>query len=415
MIEMIKNLIIVFLSCSALFLLSQVEIFSRVSTYLLDDTVQTVKEVDLLFEEQLGGVLPLAVVALDDMGQRGLQYEEGIEDFFSLSSQILKEALGNLTTVEEISFQEFQQLLTTAPSLYFQWGKEIPLVLLESYLSDGQLGEREGTVSGILLSPWKEGMALIYQSKDRYYACPVVALEEGRLEAVIDHLGGEALAYAFSLEGYELVEPLTLVSPVPLSKMVYRGSTAISSDLSGLLEILGFQSSANAQYSSSDGLVVRGSTDSLRLSDEGQITYQGEEQTRYFLPKEGTSITLFEQVEGARRFASQILQDLETIPQLQFYGIQQEGEGLWIQFSATLDGVPLAFGDSLVAAEFLLVEEAIQEFSLWYRHYLPLEIETPILPIRQAQDIMETFVLDGLLLVYQDSGRETVSATWVSP
>ncbi len=412
---MLKNFVIVFLTCSAVFLLSQVEIFSRVSTYLLEDTVATVQEVDLQFEEQLGGVMPLAIVALDETGQRGLQYSEEIEVLFSLSSQVLKEALGNLSTVEEIPFETFGTALSTSPSLYFQWQEKLPLILLENYLSDGQIGSYEGDVSGILLSPWEEGMALFYQSGEKYYACSVVTLEEGRLESVIENMEGEAIDFAFQLEGYEGLHPCTLVSPQPLSKAVFRGVNAFSTDLEGLLAALGFQMSPNTQYSSSDGLVVRGNTDSIRLSDEGQINYQGEEQTRYFLPKEGESITLFQQVEGARAFASQVLQGLETVPVLHFYEMTQEEEALRVQFSATLEGVPLAFGDSMVAAEFLLVEEAIQEFSLWYRHYIPLDVQHPILPPLQAQEILQSFSLDRLLLVYQDSGREMVTATWASP
>lgn len=418
--ETIKNIAILCLSLLAAYLISRVEIFSRVSTYLLEEAVPTVLEEELSLEAQLAGIMPFAMVAVGQesgqLVQVGLQYEPELQAMFGTASQVLKEALGNLSQVEEIGAEAYFSLLTDSPSLYFQWKWEIPFFLLESYLSGGQNDTGDRMISGILLSAWEEGVAVAYESGQRYYVGQVSTVELSRLETLLETMVGEPIFFAFQQEeDYSKLAPLTLLYQHLIEKRSYRGAVVFETALSAVLESLGFQLSANAQYSATDGLVVRGGGDSLRLSDTGQITYLREEQPRYLLGKEGQEISLYEQIEGARRFAMGILEGLDTPPQLHFYQVTEvEGQQL-IQFTASLEGVPLAMGDSMVWAEFLVAGEVIESFTLWYRNYTPQEGRLPLLPVAQAQEILSLYSLEKLLLVYQDSGREWVTPTWVAP
>lgn len=415
--ESLKNLAILALSLSAFYLLSQVEIFSRVSSFLLVEDSYTLEQVDWQGGEQLTAVLPQAIVALREENgvplQIGLQYEEGRNELFSLTSQILKEALGNLSQVEEISQEDFCTALATAPSLFYQWQEAMPLSLLELYLTDGTTADTQGIVKNLLLSPWEDTMALCYQEDNRYFLCTIDALEVGRLESVLEHIYGSPQQFAFQVEGLSTLAPLTLMTASPMSKWMYQASTPFDTDLDTLLEKLGFLNSTH--YSANDGLVIRGNTDSLRLSSEGQINYQVEETSRYILPKESLEITLLEQIEGCRLFAQQILQGLDTVPELHISYLSIEDAVIHIEFSASLQGIPLAYGDSMTAGVFTIYGEEIRSFSLWYRNYQPSDGMTPLLPVPQALSILETHHSNNLLLVYQDTGRDWVTATWVTP
>lgn len=415
--ETLKNIAILCLSISACLLMSQMEIFSRVSSLLLEEEVYSLEEVDWQGEEQLSALSPHAMVAVrqQEQGteQLGLQYQEGISELFAYSSQILKEAMGNFSQVEEITQEEFCSALSTAPSLYYQWLQPVPLYLLELYLSNGSTAENTSYVQVILLSPWKDSMALFYQEQNRFYVAPVDAIEEQRLESVLEHFFGSPKEFAFQQEELSNLHPLTILEQGSLEKTMYQTSSLSDMGFDSLLDTLGFPS--NSKYSVSDGTVFRGSSDSLRLSQEGQITYQGEEGSRYNLPKESLHITLLEQIEGCRRFALQVLEHLNSPLELQVSHISLDAEAVYLEFSATLEGVPLAFGDSLVAGSFSLYQEEIRSFSLWHRNYQPSEGKTPLLPAAQASSILPHYGSQELLLVYQDSGSDWVSATWVSP
>ncbi len=415
--ETLKNLAILSLSLSAFYLLSQVEIFSRVSSFLLVEDSYTLEEVDWQGGEQLTAVLPQAIVALREENgvseQIGLQYAEGRRELFSLTSQILKEALGNLSQVEEITQEDFCNSLATAPSLFFQWQEEMPLSLLELYLTDGTSASTKGIVQNLLLSPWEDTMALCYQEGNRYFLCTIDAIEVSRLESVLEHFDGSPQQFAFQVEGLSTLAPLTLMTTAPMATWMYQGSTPFETDLEPLLENLGLVNSTH--YWANDGLVIRNNTDSLRLSSEGQINYQVEETSRFILPKDSLEITLLEQIEGCRLFAQQILQGLATVPELHISHLSIEDAVIHLEFSSSLQGIPIAYGDSMTAGVFTIYGEEIRSFSLWYRNYHLSDGMTPLLPVPQALSILETHHSDTLCLVYQDTGRDWVTATWVTP
>lgn len=416
--ELCKNMAILFLSCSAVYLVSRVEAFTKFTHYLGEEDSITVQEVYSAVEEPVGVVLPSVMVALggegDSLTQVGVQ---STEEVFLMTSQILKECLGNLATVEEVGLEEYMAALAQAPSLYYQWTGEIPLGMLSQWLSEEDSLEQTGQAKGILLTGDVDGMALYYQSGEGFFRCGLSALEVSRLESVVAQVEGEGVAFAFQQEAWSSLYPLTLLWETERMPVVFSAATPYDEGHNPLLDLLGFQAASSSQYSIQDGVAIRSGTDSLRLTYDGMVSYQSEEQSRFLLSHSQEEITLLEQVEGCWQYGLQIYQTLVTVPELSFYGVSEEEEGRVISFSASLSGIPLSYGNDVVAMEFTVVEDEIKSFSIYYRNYLATETYQPVLPLAQALQIMASHDLEGreLVLAYPDQGGESLTATWVTP
>lgn len=410
--ELCKNIAILFLSCSAVYLASRVEAFTKFNHYLWEEDSLTVAEFSSVEQGQIGGVLPSGIVALKEGQQLGALDLEGT---FAPASQVLWEAMGNLEQPRAISEETYCQALEEFSGLYFQWRGDIPLALLAEWVSGGTMLELEGSARGIFLGITGEGVSFYYEEEDGFYQSKAVALTESRLLSVVDQVVGEEKYFAFQKEGLENLWPMTLISYEELRPVVYTATTPYDEGQQALLEVLGFQSTTNTQYTTHDGIVIRSGTDSVRLTYGGLVSYQGEEERRYVLSQQGEEITLLEQVEGCRLFMAEILQTLDTVPELHISSVTEEEEGLMIGFSASLSGIPLSYGGGTRVAEFLVEGDVITQFSLYYRNYFPTESHTPVLPLAQAVAIITGLDApdSSLMLVYQDQGREQVSATWV--
>lgn len=410
--ELCKSIAIVFLSCSAVFLASRVEALTRFTQYLLEEDPLTQVEDVALVVDSASALSPWVIVAVEDGGVARASFQS--QGVFEQCAQILKETLGNVEEGRSCSLTEYTRALTSGQSLFFQWMGEIPWVLLGQWSGGFEDISLEHQVESLFLSREGDYLALYYQGGEGYYVCPVVTLDPSRLDAVVAQVEGSPVTFAFEEE--EDLSPFTLLWGEELRPVVYTASTAYDEGHKALLEVLGFQASNNAQYSTHEGVAIRSGSDTLRLSYEGLVSYQSEGQSRYTLSHTGMEISLLEQVEGCLHFATRMLQTLETMPELSLTLVEEVGVGLHIGFSAGLDGVPLSYGQGTTVVEFWVEGSEIVEFSLHYRHYRGTEQVSPLLPIGQAKGIGESLGLElgGMFLSYFDQGEDVVIATWVA-
>lgn len=421
-VEGLKNILMVALIGSALYLTTQVEAFTSFSSYIQESSLN----VDTAYtqsSELVEGVLPVGmmVTLLEEEGtveQLGVQYQvEQGEIFFDSTFQLLKEALGNLGEAEKITQEEFLHTVTSPPSLFFELFGSIPLELLEKWLNSGSVQGNDGSAERLALALWEGELSFLYQEGDSFYACPVAVLEQSRLETVISQVAGEELLFAGQEEALSGLYPLVLLGGEPKETFSYVVSPAFEreGELDAFLALLDVQHSSHSQYTTDEAVVVRSGTDSLRFSKDGLILYQGEGNLRYTLPRSGASISLQQQVEGAQKFAYDLLQGLETVPELSLYSVEEREEGQVISFSYSFDGVPLVWNHEKVGAVFHLEGEAIRSFSLQYRHYVGSELAVPTLPLEQVQAVLLGAGVENgdVFFAYQDTGSDLVSAGWV--
>ena len=162
--------------------------------------------------------------------------------------------------------------------------------------------------------------------------------------------------------------------------------------------------------------VARIGGDNLRLSGDGVLEYHAEEGSSLFsAAAQPEEASLFQVVEACRKLASATVGAGAGQARVYFSGVREGQEGLEVEFEYCLNGVPVRLEEG-AAAWFQVENGRITRFVLRYRSYTESGETTAVLPVPQAAAAMEALGLEGeeLMLVYSDSGGETVSASWAA-
>ena len=158
-IERLKSALIVLLSCSAVFLLVRTQA-AIVSSEDSGTAYQAEAEGSSSTESPGATARPLRMAAAIQRGSEvvryGVQYDqEGTDSLYQQSYSLLVEALSSASQPRAVGETEFQQALSTAPGLYFDWQGEIPVAVLNGWLSvDSQT--LTGTVRRMVLTAVEE-------------------------------------------------------------------------------------------------------------------------------------------------------------------------------------------------------------------------------------------------------------------
>ena len=134
-IERLKSALIVLLSCSAVFLLVRTQA-AIVSSEDSGTAYQAEAEGSSSTESPGATARPLRMAAAIQRGSEvvryGVQYDqESTDSLYQQSYSLLVEALSSASQPRAVGETEFQQALSTAPGLYFDWQGEIPVAVFD--------------------------------------------------------------------------------------------------------------------------------------------------------------------------------------------------------------------------------------------------------------------------------------------
>ena len=423
-VELAKDVLIVALVCSALFLASRIQLLGELGgageTSLQTEPVQTPEGA------RVDTARPLRMVAnLSGAGvplRYGVQYDTTQSDLlFQQVASLLAEALSSAGTPGEISREQWEQALVTAPGVAFDFQGDIPLTVLVGWLS-GETTQLEGSMRRLVLTTYENQVAVYYQDQKsgRYYRCLSAMANQLHLAEALGNLGENGALYAFETETYQMLDPDTLISDATPEPAVYTAANPAAggqADLEKLMGELGFSVESASFYTSADGQVARIGSDTLRLYDQGVVEYQaGEDGSGPFqVYGRDESATLFEAVELCRKLTAATLGSRCGEARFYLSGVEENGEELEVSFNYCLNGsvVHLEQGD---AARFQIRGGQIVSFTLALRSYTNSGKTSVVMPVRQAAAAMEAQELEGkeLLLIYTDSGSDTVTAGWMA-
>lgn len=140
----------------------------------------------------------------------GVQYSEAdTADLFQQAYTILVEALSSANQLKEVTEAEWRQALSAAPGLYFDWQGEVPLEVLDGWLSV-ENPMLTGSVRRMVLAAREGRVFLCYfdEMAGGYYACASDVVSASRLEEVVETLRDNGARFAFETEEYSGLEPL---------------------------------------------------------------------------------------------------------------------------------------------------------------------------------------------------------------
>lgn len=422
-IELAKDVLIVLLTCSALWLVTRSQIMSSINGLLQEETPAGGTH------ETQGGTRadarPLRIVASlpgeTRTGRCALQYDQvAVDGLFQRVVGLLVETLSSAGAPEEVTRSQWEQALTTPPSLCLDFQGEIPLTVLSGWLA-GEEMDNTATVRRLVLTVWDKSVALYYQDRNdgSYYRCLSEVANGQHLTEALVSLQDNGAYYAFESGQYDWLDPDTLLTDSVPTPDVYQVKNPLSGDQSALEQImtaLDLPVNSSSFYSVGDERVARIGGDNLRLSGNGVVEYHAEEGSSLFTAAaQPEDATLFQVVEACRKLAAATVGSNAGQARLYFSGVRESEEGLEVSFNYCLNGIPVRLEDG-AAAWFQVENGRITRFVLRYRSYTDSGETSVVLPIPQAAAAMEAMGLEGeeLLLVYSDNGGETVSASWAA-
>ena len=420
MVERVKTLLIVLLSCSAVYLAVRTQM--PVSLHSLLPTRTTQSGSQTTQESRIQAAQPLRMAVTLRGGEEslryGVQYDQEAQDIlFQQMYSLLVEALSSAEAPAAVDETSWREALNTSPGIYFDWQDNLPFSVLVGWLSV-ENGQLTGSVRRLVLTA-QEGQAVIYYcgQQETYYraVCPMV--DVSRLSEAVAGVKDNGAQFAFEQEEFDGLAPYTLLLGENLTPKIYQASNPLEQEeiREQVRQTLDFSDDSSVSYVTSNEQVIRNGNDTLRLAADGStVTFTAADGgSRYLV----TSSGVYGAVERCRQLAVDTLGDLCGQARLYLMSVEENGEESWqIEFGYLLDGVPVRLGDEGYAARFQVSGGRVVSFTLCLRSYTDSGTTSVVLPQRQAMAAMEAKGHEGeeLLLLYLDTGIQQVSASWAA-
>lgn len=417
-IEGLKDLLIAGLVCSALWLAWESRMF-RVSGML--EPVRPVQQSDT----RSAAVSPLHIAVMNVGGCCGVQYDSGaLSAVFNRVAPVLNEALSGAEMPRPITREEWEELLISAPGVYFDFQGAMPLGVLAGRLSGQENPALTARARHLLLaSDGKEGVVLAYRDEDsgQYAVCSAGLVSLNHLQSAVTQVQSNGAIFACQASDYaQILAPYTIITAQTPAPKEYTASNPLPAEeeqrLELLLEALSFPPEITTVYDTPEGRRARSGNDTLSVSNGGLVTYYStpQEQRYPVAAAEGTS-PVFAAVDSATRLVYGVLDLWRGEARVYLAHVEPRGEDGWrMEYRYALNDTPVQVGQRGYAATVLVEQGCITEFELQLRTYTALEQTTLILPQRQAAAAMTELGKQGgqLQLCYQDNG-DTIRAGWV--
>lgn len=423
-VELLKDALILLLSCSAIWLSFQTPLSAPLRGLFREEGTQAAPGNGP--GSDLGsGALPMAIAANvpgsehlpegTEGARCGLQYDQAAcQELFQRVAGPLVETLSSAGVPERISRSQWETALTSDLGVCLDFQGEVPLSVLVGWLSGESTG-LDAVVRRLALTVWEDGLDVSYRDErsGAYYRCRSQVADPFSLAEALSGLTGNGAFFAFESELYQDLDPDTLLLPDIPALAVYTAANPMSGTqgaLEDLVRDLGFSLNSTSFYST-DEQVARSGDDSVRLSDRGVAQYEGE--TLFPVLRQGGAGELFDRVETCRQLALSALGPRCGEARLYLVSVEEVPEGWEISFGYSLNGIPV-LTDLGYAARFLVEGERITQFSLYLRSYTAAGDSSLVLPSRQGAAALAAQGLAGeeLLLTYTDSGGDTLTAGW---
>jgi len=431
LIEAGKNILIVLLSCSAIYMGANALVVGGLQGLFQKNDPGRSQVVTQREPSSVAWPVRMAISSWtgESMIRYGVQYDRAVcEEQFQPVASLLREALSGLGVAQEVSEVIWQRVLRQHDSLYFDLLGDIPISVLSGWLS-GTENPQEGTVRRLILAAEQKHVLVYYQDTvtQKYYmrVADVVSVEQ--IHSVTQALMGNGAQFAFEMEGYEGLEGNTLLLPEQPQPKIFAVSNPMdgvsqteeldqNSNLGKLLMSLSFPDSSYI-YSGTDQ-VIRSGNDTLRISAQGVVRYNAAEgeKSRYIVESQNDQPTAFEVAEACRRLADGAAGELSGEARLYLKEMSRTPNGWQVDFFYCLDGARVQVGEEGYAAHFVVEGTEITQFILQLRCYEQTGEQSIVMPEQQACAAMDAMGKRGseLLLAYRDMGSGNVSAVWTA-
>lgn len=411
LVELGKDLVILLLIASVLFLGQKSGVIARLRTGIVP-----AGETDSAVSAGVTAAatpFAVAVVGENPGGRYGLTHGLArIEETYDRFSAALGEALGSSGEPEQVEESMWRKALT-GPGVYFDYLYEQPLSLLAIWLGteiDG--GAASHTARRLCLAMEEDGPALYYirARYGEYYRC-ATALSASALSARLLEYPANGALFAFELDENSSVDAYSLLEQgmQSFARVSAVNPLRDSSRLSALPGL--FEFSSVRSYSETDGTVFVEGDATLRVSVDGTVNYRCKTGglavgTETMSPQTAVEAArrLCQSGPGANCGAASL-----TLSSVRY---DQESDTYYVSFEYAVDGVPVRLTEG-PAAELTVSHGYLREAVLRYRGYSAEAEAVEPLPREQALAAADAMGAAALTLTYVDTMR-SVSLQWLT-
>lgn len=414
LVEWGKDALIVLLTLSAVWLLSMTPLIQ--DSGLLDlFAPQESPGVGAGGGGQATAMLPARLAITGEGGRCGIQYDEQrLEELFPPLGALLGDALASAGQSEVISEEQWR-LRLGLQGVYFDFAGEVPLPALERWLQGPGSTKLTGSARRVLLCAgegdqvllcWQEG-----ESGD-FFSCATALTQSLHLEPATAGTASNGAYFAFENQALsQVLAPYTLVTEGEPEVEGYTVSVPLAGEEERLavLSALSFNSQNPAPVSG--GEVYLDGGDRLVVNASGTVSYRAAGGEKY-----PAGPTLADGVEAARTLAEGALSPLCGQARLYLMSVDQAQGVLRVRFGYRLSGCAVHLGSEGWAAEFLVRDGYISQFTLRFRCYAAGGEASLLLPMEKAAVMLPDLSARRreLVLQYLDSGGTQVSPQWVA-
>lgn len=413
-IEWGKDAAIVLLTLSALYLLSMTPLIRDSGVMGLFPP----KESPGVGSSGGGGpaaMLPARLAVNGPGGRFGIQYDETrLEEQFPPLGALLGDALASAGTPQPLTEAEWRRCLVET-GVYFDFQGEAPLSVLARWLQGEREQPLEGSARRVLLCAgagdqvllcWQEGSA------DTFFSCATALTQRLNLDPVVEGVTPNGAYFAFeSQELANRLAPYTLVTEGEQGGTGYSASTPLTGDgAAPVLSALSFSGQNHAPVSG--GEVYLDGGDRLVASAGGTVTYRAAQGEKY--PVGGPALA--DAVDAARALAEATLGAQCDQARLYLMSAREEQGAARIQFGYLLGGSAVYLGGEGWAAEFVVRDGYIIQFTLRFRSYAANGERALLLPIDKAAAMLPDLTRERreLVIQYRDGGETELLPSWVA-
>lgn len=425
-VELGKNVLIVLLVLSAIWLAGRPQLYGQQMSEWLDvvlnRTGQTGSAAGAAELDMSQTVKPVRMAVTTGQGRYGTPYDSGgTQLLFSGVADLLNEALSSAQAPERVSRQEWETALQTAPGIYFELSCALPLAALAELLSGGEHDRSlTGEAGQLCLTVREETVALLYINEEDglYYTCATDMVSAAQLETAIGGTAPNGAAFAFERQDCGNLASYTMLPDQTMKPAVYSVSNPLTEEnRTTLLGQLSFRTQS-PDYEAPDGMVYLDGSDTLRIGSGGTVTYSTPlgEEAKFPVAAKGETPTLGEAIYAGFALVQRAMSPWQGEAELCLTGYEAgEDGGVRMEFDYYLNGARVVRYDGNSAAEVIMEQGQITGFVLRLRSYTQTAETTALLPVAQAAAAVDALGGNGgeLELCYHDGGGDSASAGWI--
>jgi len=426
LLEWGQNLLILGLSLSAIVLISRSTLYEGFG--ILSNTKKEQQSVSDHLQTGEGSTLsvePVCLAVQNEHGRYGVQYDSKTTHqlFEDKLGSLLREALSGVKETMPSTKEQWQAVVQGSGSwIYYNFSTSLPLENLPLWLgSDTAAKSLSGFASTFLLTN-QDGTYLLYyynEGTQTYVACSLADGSGERFLTAISDIPSNDAIFAFEdSKRFGVLNDNVLILPkVPVLAMYEVKNPIVLPDKvtqEQIMRALSFNPNAVTTYNPVDGIVLKEGTGTLRMFNNGTISYHGQESDPRFSVPENDVGAMIEQTQD---LLMTLMDDRcgEAQPYLAAMETKENNETV-LTYEYRLNGAPVKLYSEGYAAQFTIQGGLIRDFTIHIRQYLATEEASLILPEPQAAAAVKAKGTTGqsLRLAYLDTGEESrVAANWI--